>query len=243
MFQNPGRQLGVPEGCYLGLMDLREQERREIRLLGIWLDSNLSFKHHIDMTSKKVSYINWALFKLKMLNVPRFVILRSYKALLLPYLFFGLSCWGFAAGSHFQRLVVLQNNAIRNIYGLRSRDSTLEVMQKNMLFPLNLLVQRQAYRLIRRLAGDLKPIFPDHFNNTTLHSSRRTDHMSFFVPGPTRRVRQRSLFYEGVKSYNLLPYTLRDAQTNKTFQTGLKLFMSERLKNARSTAAGERWTE
>ena len=117
LLQNPkGHQMPVSPNLLLGTLPLATVEKQRVRMLGIWLDTKLTFSEHVNVVAQKLTRINWILFKLKMLNVPRFVLLRCYKALLLPYLVFGAPCWGFAAKAHIQRLVVLQNNAVRTIF-------------------------------------------------------------------------------------------------------------------------------
>src|SRR5688572_5008655 len=108
-----------------------------------------------------------------MLDVPRFAILWCYRALLLPYLMFALPLWAGAAATHIQRLVVVQNNAIRRIFGLRSSDSTLDKMKDHNCYPLVLIIARQTVRLIWKLSNYFPRMFSADFQHLrTGHNTR-----------------------------------------------------------------------
>jgi hypothetical protein len=133
--------------------------------------------------------------------------------------------------------VVGNQNAVRTIFGLKSRDSALETMRNFHLLPLTLIISQQSCKLVRRLALYLRSLFPDHFNSTAQRCSRHADAHSFFVPGPARQVRALSLFYDGVRMYNDLPQELRALQTQRRFMSRLRNWGTERLQLLQTTAA------
>ena len=65
-------------------MPLAASQKSRMGVVGVWLDGQLSWNHHVDETTRKVAFVNLLLLKLKMMDVPRFAILQTYKALLLP---------------------------------------------------------------------------------------------------------------------------------------------------------------
>ena len=67
-----------------------------IRYLGILIDSNLSWKFHIDYVCQKVSKTIGIIAKLRHF-VPRHVLLTLYPSLILPYISYGICAWGHAA--------------------------------------------------------------------------------------------------------------------------------------------------
>ena len=82
-----------------------------IRYLGILIDSNLSWKFHIDYVCQKVSK-TIGIIKLRHF-VPRHVLLTLYRSLILPYISYGICAWGHTAETHLHRLLVLQKRALR----------------------------------------------------------------------------------------------------------------------------------
>ena len=60
-----------------------------IRYLGILIDSNLSWKFHIDYVCQKVSKTIGIIAKLRHF-VPRHVLLTLYRSLILPYISYGI---------------------------------------------------------------------------------------------------------------------------------------------------------
>ena len=66
-----------------------------IRYLGILIDSNLSWKFHIDYVCQKVSKTIGIIAKLRHF-VPRHVLLTLYRSLILPYISYSICAWGHA---------------------------------------------------------------------------------------------------------------------------------------------------
>ena len=75
-----------------------------IRYLGILIDSNLSWKFHIDYVCQKVSETIGIIAKLRQF-VPRHVLLTLYRSLTLPYISYGICAWGHAAETHLHKLL------------------------------------------------------------------------------------------------------------------------------------------
>ena len=78
-----------------------------IRYLGRLIDSNLSWKFHIDYICQKASKKIGIIAKLRHF-VPRHVLLTLYRSLILPYISYGICAWGHSAETHLHKLLVLQ---------------------------------------------------------------------------------------------------------------------------------------
>ena len=89
----------------------------EILYLGVWMDSKLSFKQHCEQVAKKVASATAALYKLR--NVlPFFVLNQIYYSLIHSQLVYAVNVWGIAAKSHLNLVQVIQNRALKFIFGL-----------------------------------------------------------------------------------------------------------------------------
>ena len=64
-----------------------------VKYLGILIDHNLSWKHHIDHIIIKVSRTVAIIAKLRH-SLPAHTLLNIYQALITPYLTYGLIEWG-----------------------------------------------------------------------------------------------------------------------------------------------------
>ena len=75
-----------------------------IKYLGILIDNNLTWKHHIDTVSLKISKTVGLLAKLRHF-VPRQIRLKIYQSLVYSYIT-GLAAWGQAAKTHLNKILL-----------------------------------------------------------------------------------------------------------------------------------------
>ena len=73
-----------------------------VKYLGILIDKNLCWKIQIDNVATKLSKTVGLITKLRHL-VPQHTLLNIYRALILPYLSYGLIVWGQALKTHFKK--------------------------------------------------------------------------------------------------------------------------------------------
>ena len=90
-------------------------ERKEfVKYLGILIDCNLSWKHHVDYVALKVSRVTGLIAKLRYF-VPMHTLSTIYQSLIAPYLTYGLVAWGQASKS-LDKLLKLQKPALRFLF-------------------------------------------------------------------------------------------------------------------------------
>ena len=88
------------------------EHKEFVKYLGILMDCNLSWKHHVDYVALKVSIVIGLLTKLRYF-VPAHTLLTIYRSFIPPYLTYGLVAWGQASKSSFDKLLKLQKRALR----------------------------------------------------------------------------------------------------------------------------------
>ena len=86
-----------------------------VKYLGILIEKNLSWKHHIEHIIINVSRTVGLIAKLRHF-LPTHTLLNIYQALIAPYLTYGLTVWGQACESYLDKLLKLQKRAHRFIY-------------------------------------------------------------------------------------------------------------------------------
>ena len=70
-----------------------------VKYLGILIDSNLTWKHHVDHIASKISKIIGIIARLRHF-VPLSTLLTIYQSLVFPYMSYGMAVWGQAAQTH-----------------------------------------------------------------------------------------------------------------------------------------------
>ena len=88
-----------------------------VKYLGIMIDSELSWKHHIDFICHKISRSVGIIAKMRH-YIPRHLLLNLYHALIAPYLNYGICAWGNCPQTYLNKILVLQKRALRLIYFL-----------------------------------------------------------------------------------------------------------------------------
>ena len=83
-----------------------------VRYLGVIIDNNLSWKHHIDHVAIKISRTVGLICKLRHF-LPKHTLLTIYRFLVTPYLTHGWMAWRQAYKSHLEKLLKLQKRALR----------------------------------------------------------------------------------------------------------------------------------
>ena len=115
-------------------------EEKSFKLVGIEIDEDLSWKHHIAKIGKKVNSAIYGLRKTyKHLGTKNKKLL--YSGLIHSHLVYGLLIWGFAKAGKLQTLVVKQKKAIQKVFNLKFRDHTHNSFTKGAILKLPDLIK------------------------------------------------------------------------------------------------------
>ena len=181
---------------------------KNIKYLGITIDSKLKFDVHIRLICAKVSKSVGIMNRLK-----KFVsttVLRSiYFSLIYPYLIYCNLCWGNSYQSHLRPLKILQKKAIRLISGADYLAHTNELFIHNKVLKLSdINFYRQALYVHSNLSNF----------DTTSHSYE-TRNRSQIVPHFQRiSLTQQSLSYSAPNVWNSLLLYVKEAETLPKFK-------------------------
>jgi len=88
-------------------------QENSIRYLGIYIDSNLNWKSHINYITKKIKHSIGSLSKLRYYLNSK-TLLDLYYALVYPFLTYCLIAWGNTYQTSLQPLCVLQKNPLES---------------------------------------------------------------------------------------------------------------------------------
>ena len=83
-----------------------------IKYLGMYIDKNLDWNHHIQELIKKLNRANGIISKLRY-NTTLDICIQVYYAIFYSYLIYGCNVWGFTSEENIKAIQVLQNKCIR----------------------------------------------------------------------------------------------------------------------------------
>ena len=110
VFHSPHKKIDDPVVIRFG----RKKIRREncVKFLGILLDSNLSWKYHVNELSKKLSRTIGIFYKIRHF-VPLEILKILYYSLFFSFVSYGISVWGFTHKTYVQKIYLTQKKIIK----------------------------------------------------------------------------------------------------------------------------------
>ena len=133
------------------------ERKNFVKFLGILIDCNLKWKHHIDFISLKISKTIGILARLRH-PVPTETLLTIYPSLIMPYLSHGICVWGRAAKSYIGKLLVLQKRALRLIYFVPSDARAIPFFIESKILPVNMIYFDTVANLMHDIWKGLAPL-------------------------------------------------------------------------------------
>lgn len=190
-----------------------------VRYLGVLIDSNLSWKDHINHIVAKISRLIGVIAKLRHF-VPTQTLLNIYRSLIQPHMSYGIVVWGYAAQTHLDKLLKLQKRALRLIYFGQYLSHTIPFFCLSNILPINMLCFKATSILMHDVSNNITPqniskqfIYSNIIHKHNTRSSLRDNYFIKF----TKLQKQRNSFLGmGTRIWNILPTELRDL-TKKDF--------------------------
>jgi hypothetical protein len=158
-----------------------------VKFLGLYIDSSLSFKYHINQLSKKISTSLYFLRSAR--NILTEKALKSlYYALIHSHLIYGIQIWSCTSPSIVKQLFIKQKNAIRVISNSSYNAHTEPLFKKLKILPLPSLIDFFKLQFMQQFS---QGFLPSSFNETWTSNAIRnegTDHIvlrsneNFIIP-------------------------------------------------------------
>ena len=187
------------------------------KILGVTLDSNLSFKYHINDVCNKLSRSINLLFNLKDL-MPAHVLKTMYYAYVHPHLLYCLPLWGSACPTHLQSIFLLQKRAIRIITKSSYLDHTNPLFKSTEIMKFFDLIKLETASFMFKNNDD--PIFDRLFHN---YNTRFRDNL--IPPNHDLSLFKRSMQYNGPNIWNSIPIIIKNKQNIKSFRKSYKTYL------------------
>ena len=163
------------------------------KVLGIYIDNNLTWSIHTQFIAKKISSNLWLLSRLKdYLHVSLEHRVQFYKTYIQPHIDYCSTVWGGTAHSNLDRIHRLQKRAVKIILDYEYSDI---VCSMNDLKILN-IYERIFLRKAKFMYKISKSITPSYINamftfrpiNETLLSLRSVNTSNFHTPRPQKEI-------------------------------------------------------
>ena len=116
----------------------RIQQVDHVKLLGVYIDSNLSWKNHILHVCNQASKGVGILCRLKHI-LPRSVLRQIYLSLILPHFAYCCTAWSGTTINHLNKLIVLQKRALRQICSAGPRDHTSDLFSQRIYLVISVM--------------------------------------------------------------------------------------------------------
>ena len=136
IFHHPNKKFNEPQ---IAINNIQIEQVTSFNFLGITIDKQLTWKHHVDKICSKISRAIGILNKLKNL-LPLQIKINMYNSMISSHINYGILAWG----SNISRIEKLQKKAIR-IITCSSYTSHTEPLLKN----LNILKAIDTHKLAK----------------------------------------------------------------------------------------------
>ena len=208
-------------------------EVKFVKYLGILLDSQLTYRFHIDELNKKISRAIGVLYKLRPFVTTK-IITNVYYAIVYPFLLYGITVWGSASTTLLNSIHRLQKKFVRM--------ATLNDIYPTVPGPLphspplfsdlNILTIFDIYKLqlgklVYESLNDIGPArsLVKFTRASEIHEyeTRHANHGNFYINCVrTTRYGLKNLQVEGGKLWSTLPENIQMSISKKSFVKSLK---------------------
>ena len=192
------------------------------KFLGLYIDSNLSFKNHIDYILSKISKSVGILYRLS-LYLPPDILKILYNSLILPYLSYGIESWHGAPRYMSGRVQIMQKKAIRAIYGLSYNSHTNQHFKMNNILKLtdlyNLNLCSHVFKYLQLPNNTLQ--FRPH---SLIHEHNTRHRANLITPRYNRTHTQSSFMYTSITEWNKIPHFIKNTDCIHKFKKELKRY-------------------
>lgn len=136
-FRSPQSKINSPDSVSVFGSTIRLTDN--VKCLGVHLSSRLDWRVHMASVRSKCFFVVAAISRLKGLGAPPWVLMHLYNALLVPLLTYAIVVWGATYPTQLKRLQVVQNHAVRAMFGVSRRDGVSAWFTQNGLLSLDKL--------------------------------------------------------------------------------------------------------
>ena len=189
-----------------------------IKFLGINIDSRLSFHHHINLLSKKLSCVVGVIRKISTV-VPDYILKVLYYSLFYPHLIYGVQVWGGCGVTDRRRITRLHDRAIKMCFD-QNVNIPLKFHLTYQYFILSMFYKCVSSDHNVHFLTKIRNLAPNHS-----HSTRFSNNFKYNIPYLHKTVSQHQFFYNAIVAWNSLPVNLKDIDSYCKFRKELRKYL------------------
>ena len=190
------------------------------KILGVFVDNNLTWSEHVKHVTKKIATNIWLLSKIKAFLSKEHRI-QFYKSYIQPHIDFCSIVWGSASEANKLKIYRLQKRACRVILDYNVDNSREAMKSLKIQSVYDRLFLRKAKFMFKVFHESVPIYITEKFNlrsnaNTSLVLRSATS-QCFIPPKPRTEGFKQSMHYSGCIIWNSLPETVKTANTLGSF--------------------------
>ena len=207
-------------------------QKQCVKFLGLYLDSHLNWKDHINVICGRVCKAVGVLYKIKNI-VPRSVLITLYYSLIYSQLSYCNIVWGNASSHCINKLYVMQKKAVRIITNSNFLAHASPLFSSLHFLKVHDIYKYQVGCFMYKYLNQLLPDIPRTcFSlNSNVHPYPTRTSSFIHIPKPNTLSYSKSLLFTGATLWNSLPYTLKVCTSINKFS---KCFKDHLLNSARN---------
>ena len=190
------------------------------KILGVFIDNNLTWTNHTDAVAKKIVSNLWLLSRIKTYLTTHQRI-QFYKSYVQPHIDYCNTIWGGTSQRNLDRIYRLQKRACKIILDYKY-ENIADSMEELKILNIYERIYLQKAKFMFKISKSLTPKYINemfHLRplNNTLQSLRSSATINYVLPRPHKELFKQSLIYSGPLIWNNLPDDLRQLGTIDTF--------------------------
>ena len=197
-----------------------------VKYLDLIVDDTPTGDEHVDYISTKIGK-NIGIIKRARTFLPRHSLSTLYRTLIEPYLSYCNTVWGQCSNTLKEKLQCLQNRVAREIAFQRydeanHRNSPNDFEWLNIRHLIDYDLGVLMYKTVNGHGPEIrKEAFLD-IGSIHEHATRSAAKGDLFVPRKTTSIVQQAVSVAGPRLWNMIPSTIKNAQSIDTFKVRLK---------------------
>ena len=210
------------------------ERKSYVKYLGVLIDENLSWNHHILHIASKISISIGIIARLRHF-VPLNTLQHIYRSLIQPYLLYGITAWGRAGKTHRNIILRLQKRALRLMFFCDYKTHAIPLFISSSLLPLDLLYFKSVAILMHDVSNNISP---PQINNLfhyqhNIHSyiTRSSTRGNFFLKYSRINKQNMSFSRNGVRIWNSLSSEFHQMPKTK-FKRNIHNMLLQKLSEA-----------
>lgn len=197
-----------------------------IKYLGLYFDPHLKWENHINFIVKSVAPIIGILFKLKRV-IPKPALLNIYYSLVNSRLSYLNVVWCSGYKTSLNKLGILQNKAVKNIFNLPYRYRTIDLYTKYPLKSIDFLYKFNTIMFIRKNLQNRIHSNISFSSNTSNYETRNKSKIQ--LNNINNNYGKFDIKFNGAKLYNSLPTELSSITNILTFKKQLSSWLAKNI--------------